>query len=164
MNTISKKIRFSILLVLIAIVSCDFRPKDEHWQLSFENSSDETIFVVDEYPSDNPEEYSQCGIPDPIRWYQVDPGTINYEVMPLRQYVPLSFKETYESIFRDIEYYRVYVLPKDYDVTMRHNDAKLVRYDLVLDDLLRLNMQLHYPPTEEMRGIKMEPDYFATEE
>ena len=81
--------------------------------------------------------------------------------MPLKQVVPLGFKETYESIFRDIEYYRVYVLPKDYDVTLSHNDAKLIRYDLVLDDLLRLNMQLHYPPTEEMRGVKMEPDYFA---
>ena len=38
-------------------------------------------------------------------------------------------------------------------------DALLVRYDLSLYDLRRLNWTLAYPPTENMKDMKMWPEY-----
>jgi len=37
------------------------------------------------------------------------------------------------------------------------NDYKVKRYDLSLGDLERLNFRVPYPPTQQMRGMKMYP-------
>lgn len=41
--------------------------------------------------------------------------------------------------------------------TIREDYKILIRYDLSLDDLKRLNYNIYYPPTPEMEGIKMYP-------
>ena len=41
-----------------------------------------------------------------------------------------------------------------------HDDYMiLVRYDLSKEDIQRLNTDIHYPPTEEMRDVHMYPPY-----
>ena len=40
-----------------------------------------------------------------------------------------------------------------------HINITKQRYDLSLDDLIKLDFILQFPPTEEMRNIKMWPPY-----
>ena len=54
----------------------------------------------------------------------------------------------------------------DYDLLMTENPETiaenymvLVRYDVTLDDLDRLDWTLHYPPTPAMRDVHMYPPY-----
>ena len=42
---------------------------------------------------------------------------------------------------------------------IRDNYMILKRYDLSLEDLQKLDFTLYYPPTEEMKDIKMYPPY-----
>jgi hypothetical protein len=47
---------------------------------------------------------------------------------------------------------------------VRDNYMVTQRYDLSLDDLRRLDWKLSFPPTEEMRNIKMWPPYGTYDE
>ena len=78
----------------------------------------------------------------------------------LREASPFVKKETFEKLLESAEdYYYIYVLPNDYDGVSYHSDAKIVSYELTLDDLINLDFHLYFPPNGKMRSIKMYPPY-----
>ena len=71
---------------------------------------------------------------------------------------------TYESEFHGMDTLIIFVFNSDTLATYGWENVKddyLIsqRYDLSLNDLKRMNWHLSFPPTEEMRNIKMWPPY-----
>ncbi len=147
----------SIFLVLSPSFRC--MPDDDddhHYRIRFVNESEQTLYV-------------DCSIyyPDtiPILTNERDeilPGKINNST--------LSTFTSWESVFgadlddrnlNPIDTLMVFVFDAERLDADRHRvmDALLVRYDLSLQDLQRLNWTLSYPPTESMKDIKMWPRF-----
>ena len=77
---------------------------------------------------------------------------------------PLYNLSTYESVLRDSDTLMVFVYNADsFELYgweyARENYLVQQRYHLSLDDLYKLHFLLSFPPTEEMRNIKMWPPY-----
>lgn len=90
----------------------------------------------------------------------VAPGD-TFPVLPtmMSKYTRWLFKSYYHD-----GYYSVFiidgqkVLDKGWDAVRRDNDV-IVRYDLTYDDLILLDKTIPYPPTEDMKEMKMWPPY-----
>ncbi len=147
---------FCISLTLI-ISSC---VKDGHETFTVSNHSKQQLFFdwCADYPS-----------PDTIR-INVKPNTV--EANPGYIIPPLSDKKfgtnqlwgRIEKLFYN-KTHKSFML-FDYDLLMTENPETiaenymvLVRYDVTLDDLDRLDWTLHYPPTPAMRDVHMYPPY-----
>ena len=140
-------------------LSCNKRPANEHYYLSFKNTSSDTVYITNHYwLYDNDRPVPGFSRVHPFRLgpddHAVPPGATKKEVDRLQYWL------TYEYIFTKTDVFKVYVLPVY--VAPGEDDGTwipLVRYDLSLDDMVSLNYYLSYPPDERMKGVKMDPSY-----
>lgn len=157
MRIISFKYTYILGLVL-CVAACSFRPKGEHWIIYFENNSQDTVLVFDycwrwSKLMPEPDIRSSRGFGVPKENRLVIPETIK------GLYLLDDPDETYEQLFTVTDSFIFYILPENYDGWQYHCDAKIVSYDLTLEDLVSLDFHLYYPPNEKMSGVKMDPPY-----
>lgn len=162
-----KHLCYSILTLLCMLGPCNPLYK-VRTTIHFVNNSDYLIkFTI-------PECYGEDCFPDttmisywPCVWYQTsskkDAHTISSPLDTFEEWIP-----------HGSECYSLFVFPwepekelsEDYFVTKRYfeNDEYYVRYDLTIDDIRSLCdsdgiLNISYPPSPEMRHIKMWPPY-----
>jgi hypothetical protein len=89
-------------------------------------------------------------------FFRVSPHTRNY----------IGNGDKWENVFPDLpkDTLSIYIFSKDTFNTYGWRKVQegykiLKRYDLSLDDLKKLNWTVTYPPTEEMKDIRMYPTY-----
>lgn len=86
--------------------------------------------------------------------------------IPSNADAPAYLKVKYELFFQELpsDTLSVFIIHSDslakYDWnTIRKDYNVLKRYDLSLEDLQRLNFKVPYPPKEDMKDVKMWPEY-----
>ena len=160
--------KYILPLLLFLVLSCDKRPRNEHYFIYFTNTSSDVIYVGNWYWiwGDKPDYldsiYHPCNPPE--EKLAVAPNTTNNSALALRYWL------TYEYMFKHTDTFTVYVFT-DYfsasqhqdlsldDLILLRNELTLACYKLSLNDLVTLDYQLSYPPDERMRNITMEPPY-----
>ena len=144
---------FNYLIMIIGIVSCNNRPADEHYYLTVENFSKDTVYLADKtWIGGGGEPIKGIVSSKPKKSCMVVPG-INYRILPLREWL------TFEYMFTLTTTYTVFVFPEYYNTKIDYDEYKLVRYDLTFRDLQSLDYHVYYPPNEKMSGVKMDPPY-----
>jgi len=156
---------FIIGLIFMSMQNCK---KDEitdyHKTIVFKNNSQEEIYIMggNEYPDTMNFQYGGNLLSQP-KIYKVSSNDSNDAALFSRTY--------YETLF-----YNKVIIPSDtlmifvFDGKVLkekpwneifHNYLVLQRFDLSLSDLKKLNWTITYPPTEEMKDVKMYPRYPA---
>ncbi len=154
---------FLLFFSVLFVFACDKRNPREHWFIYFTNNSADTVIVYDyrlqwsELEDPKKSNHGLLGLPRSR--YQVAPQMTRTDLFILREASPFVKKETFEGLFERIKDYYIYVLPNDYDGVSYHSDVKIVCYILTLDDLEQLNWSISFPPTEEMKNVRMEPEF-----
>ena len=160
--------KYILPLLLFLVLSCDKRPRNEHYYIYFKNTSNEVVYVGDWYwiweqkPNYTDSIYHPMSPPEEFR--AVAPNTTSSRALELRYWL------TYEYIFTRTDKYYVYVFTEYFhaadhqdlsldDLISLRNELTLVHYELSLDDLVALDFKLSYPPDERMSNITMEPPY-----
>ena len=146
---------FALLAACIYIGCRPIEDENHHYTIPFYNNTEADLYIdtSDRYPDTTVT--NLYGGPN----IKIQAQSVNSD--GLRDYWV-----TYETIFRDGRQYPndtliVFVFDAKRLEEDRHHaeNALLVRYDLSLQDLQRLNWMLSYPPTERMKDIKMWPKY-----
>ena len=147
---------FSSIIVIITGCDTTIETDTRHYHIRFTNTS-------------NYDTYIRCGLKHP----DTSLATMQEVTVPAwhlkteahsTNYDALTYRTTYESIFRTHDTLMVFVFNADtvesYDWEQVQNNYMIAqRYDLALNDLYQLNWQLTFPPSKEMRNIKMWPPY-----
>jgi hypothetical protein len=141
------------LSMLICIVSCEHN--EQHIRIKFANKSGNSIYIV--YDTYYPDTLSpRLGVV-PTKIYKAEPNETNSDAL----WCPKGWEKAFGRISSDTLMVFVFDAVKTDDpndhTPMR--DRILRRYDLSIDDLQRMDWVLYYPPTEDMRDIKMWPPY-----
>ena len=158
----------SIICVLqvLTAADCTKDTTNRHYHINFKNNSKTTIWVIH-----NGEEFPDTLIPSWERDPRVDsmsailPGENSAEAIWSWDFFECEYGYTvYGNDTVGYDTLSVYVFNDDTLArygwqTVRENYLVHQRYDLSLDDLKLLNWQLYFPPSEEMRDIKMWPPY-----
>lgn len=149
----------SMFLVLSPSFTCVGEDREDcHYRIYFTNESEKELYV--NYSAYYPD--TTNAVLDDLDYdsNRVFPGKINKEAL-------LTFV-SWESLFgtnngnlNPIDTLMVFVFDAKHLEADRHRvmDALLVRYDLSLQDLQRLNWTLSYPPMENMKDVKMWPRF-----
>lgn len=154
------------LLAFFVFVGC--RPTEDethHYRIPFFNNSEKDLYVCSGffYPDTTASAYKVLYQPN---IYKTKVNTINEEALNR-----LFTKTTYEAAFTDDgqgsmirnDTLMVFVFDaerlENREPKVHVSNYLLVRYDLSLLDLQRLNWLLVYPPSESMKTIKMWPRY-----
>lgn len=152
-----KNLLLTFIIVPLLLTTCYREDEDTHYFIHFGNRSRQAIYVTaNTFRGDTiPVEYET---PPDAHTYKIDPGKINTDAL----FSGISWEDSFGDS---------YVLPNDTlsvfvfdalkmeDKQSSSRDALLVRYDLVLRDLQQLNWIVMYPPTRNMKSIKMWPPY-----
>jgi len=154
------KKRFLIICgcLLFTAMDCTKDGPNAHHRIKFYNDADYAIYHGEDfnYPDTSLLHVQDVTIPG---WnLKVEPHHRSHNDA-LMQWDP------YEILFgNDFDTLMVFVFNADsltfygWDYA-KNNNLVLQRYDLSLSNLQQLNWSLHFPPTEEMRDIKMWPPY-----
>ena len=147
-----------IYLIFLCFLTFTFMSclKESHYDIPFYNSTDYTIYVDVSFDH-----------PDTTLRQMQDVTTSGWflDIKPHKWGNPLdNMMTTYESEFHGMDTLIIFVFNSDTLATYGWENVKddyLIsqRYDLSLNDLKRMNWHLSFPPTEEMRNIKMWPPY-----
>lgn len=152
-----KKILFALCgsLSLMAM-NCVSESDTRHINIVFHNAADYDIYVDRSFYYPDTSLLHQQNVTTPGWNYKVESNTTNDDAFWSRT--------SYESLFHSMEVLIVFVYNADslaaygWDY-VKNNYMVSQRYDLTLNDLYRLDWQLAFPPTPEMRDIKMWPPY-----
>ena len=153
-----KKFKNVLIILLIPILmgsSCGNDDKDCHDRIVFLNKSSRTLYIMNE---DSAILFRYNGSPY-SKSYKALPNEKNntalFNVMSGRSYC-------YENTLKDT----LYIFIFEEDVLANHSWADVVdknlvlqRYNLSLHDLQQLNWQISYPPSEQMKDMKMYPPF-----
>ncbi|MCQ2282039.1 MAG: hypothetical protein MJZ99_05390 [Bacteroidales bacterium] len=145
----------SCLFFTAMTCSCD-TDDEQHHRISFYNGSAYNVFVAKSYD-----------YPDTSLWHTQNVMTLGWNLeVGAHNYnnEALISRGSYESKFISMDTLIVFVFNSDtlssrgWDYVKDHNNVTQ-RYDLSLSNLRNLNWRIAFPPTEEMRNIKMWPPY-----
>ncbi len=158
-----KKIsKITIILMTLSFAflanNCEREDENHHKTIEVINNSDKAVYT-----------YLSTSYPDTLDMYGVpsSPYPSIYKIEPYeRNKSALSLREFYEVIFRDggqipSDTLMVFFMDAEKlesETTHVHNSI-IQRYDLSLQDLQQVNWMLTYPPSSEMKNIKMYPPY-----
>ena len=165
-------IAFSFLLCCFTCAPND--NDNDHYRINFYNNTGRELYVTCS------KWYPDTTIEGHLEWNDVERRYHDYRVKAYRQNKePLhSIWDSYEEMFEGDEYgYKDYPndtmmvfvfdadiigkrIPDSFRDSLLLQEAFMARYDLSLQDLQRLNWTLSYPPTENMKTIKMWPNFF----
>ena len=152
------KAKVVLIMLLIPILmgsSCGNDDKDCHDRMVFLNKTSSTLYVKKE-ESIILSRYNGYPYSD---WYKALPNEKNNTAL---FNVFSGRSDCYENTLKDT----LYIFIFEEDVLANHSwadvvDKKLIlqRYDLSLKDLQQLNWQISYPPSEQMKDMKMYPPF-----
>ena len=150
------------LLLLIGscllFTACDLTidRDDAHYHIRFYNASVYNAFIGISFDYPDTTLRNRQDVTTPGWYLGVESHNSNNDA--------LASMTSYESIFYSIDTLIIFVFNADtlsargWDNVKEHNIVTQ-RYDLSLSDLYNLDWRLTFPPTEEMRNIKMWPPY-----
>ncbi len=153
---------FALLTLFVSINCKPIEDENHHNSIIFNNVTEFDLYIAGDikYPDTT---VTDMGVLRKPEIYKVKACSSNKEALSLHPH------STYESFF--IGYKGKKAIPNDtlmvfvYDaeelekIESHVKNSVLVRYDLSLKDLQRINWTLTYPPTEVMKDIKMYPPY-----
>ena len=147
--------------LFVTTMSCIRDTDDSHYNILFHNEADYDVFI-----EDGEGDYYDTS----LSWMLnvMTPGW-HLKVESHCDNIDAFFSwDTYESILKH-DTLMVFVFNADTLSTYGWDYAKehymvAQRYDLSLSDLQNLNWRLTFPPTEEMRNMKMWPSYGTYDE
>ena len=154
---------YSLIIVLLMCGFCfSCRPvedEDHHYIISFYNNSEADLYVVDDvnYP-DTILRYS--GFLHYPEIYKVKAHSLNRDGLKQER---ITYEQAFSSYkgYKTIKNDTLIVFVLDAEKLEKNGfpvmDALLVRYDLSLQDLQRMNWSIAYPLQENMKSIKMWP-------
>ena len=148
---------FLVLLFFLPFYSCrHIEDEDHHYTIRFANNSNKAIYIASPgYPDTT---VSDCGTLLEPQIYKALPKEVNTSALDNRERWELAFGNRDQLPYDTLI---IFVLDAE-KLEARNAHAKyalLVRYDLGLKDLHRVNWMLTYPPSENMKDIKMWPPY-----
>lgn len=162
-----KSLLFSILSLFLMSMGCDPLYK-EHTLIHFVNNSNELIrFTIPDEPQYNSSPWADTTMIS--YWGRVIfKSLVGYESCT----IACSFDNYDQWIPYEAEFYSLFVykweptkeLFENVDEECFRNDEYFIRYDLTLKDIYSLcdkegTLHISYPPTPEMKDIKMWPPY-----
>lgn len=158
-----KPLLFSILSLFMMSMGCDPLYK-EHTLIHFVNNSNELIrFTIPDEPQYNPSPWADTTMTS--YWGRVmSKSLVGYESCT----IACSFDNYDEWIPYGSEFYSLFVYKweptSESDEEYFSNDEYYIRYDLTINDIFALRdkggiLSISYPPTPEMKDIKMWPPY-----
>nr|WP_321374771.1 hypothetical protein [uncultured Bacteroides sp.] len=152
------KAKVVLIMLLIPILmgsSCGNDDKDCHDRIVFLNKTSSTLYVKKE-ESIILSRYNGYPYSD---WYKALPNEKNNTAL---FNVFSGRSDCYENTLKDT----LYIFIFEEDVLANHSWADVVdknlvlqRYNLSLHDLQQLNWQISYPPSEQMKDMKMYPPF-----
>jgi hypothetical protein len=142
--------------LIFSAVTCTKDTDDEHHHILFCNETDYNVYLARSYDYPDTSLLHTQNVMTP-GWYRaVESHNYNNEA--------LTSRGSYESKFISMDTLIVFVFNADTLSDYGWDNVKdcykvAQRYDLSLSDIQNLNWKLAFPPTEEMRNIKMWPPY-----
>ena len=153
-----RKFRMVVIMLLIPVLmggSCENDDENCHDRIDFLNKTSRTLYVKKE----------ESII---LSRYNGYPYSDSYKTLPNENNNTAFFNvfsgrsDCYENTLKDT----LYIFIFEEDVLVNHSWADVVdknlvlqRYDLSLKDLQQLNWQISYPPSEQMKEMKMYPPF-----
>ena len=145
-----------MLSIFLSAFTCynypDYEDEDHHYKIYFENRWDKPIViwaVMRRYPFNMYQPFNKL-------WRGGNVGVIIQPGKNEHDYY--KYESYYEDLFMDGDSLHVFVYDSD-DNNRKEPLWFLVSYVLSLDDLHQLNYHIPYPPTENMKDIRMWPSY-----
>lgn len=144
--------------LLLTAMTCTKDGADAHHHIKFYNTSNYDIYIERSFDHPDTSLSSIGDITIPGWGNKVEAHSENNEALT-------DYMDDYEQMFIcEFDTLIVFVFTADsldlYGLDyVKRNYLVSQRYDISLSDLQQLNWQLRFPPTEEMRNIKMWPPY-----
>lgn len=153
---------FSFLLVVMfcilntSLMCTVSEDENHHTTIHVLNQSDSTVYIFDDVISQGMLNHlSFSTIMHQGEGVKAFPNEWNSSAMRLYgSYYEYAFNKQYDSLW--VYFLDAYTLEVESNFT---NDAVRGCYVLSLNDLMSLNWKIVYPPTEEMKNVKMIPSY-----
>ena len=146
-----------VLLSLLCLNSCVFDSDGYHKSIEFSNNSDKTIYVDWGFYPDML--YLPIGQPKSNPSNVITPNTSSDS--PLHQ-SPVSW-DFWEAVFYHLPNDTLYITVYNMDTIVydhgRGYHPTLIRYELTPNDVEFMEWHLSYPPSENMRHVKIWPIY-----
>jgi hypothetical protein len=151
-----------LFVITLLAISCREESSSCHFRIVFYNDYDKDVYII-----------SNGIYPDTVYAISYPPGTVSQAHLYKTQsgksngnaLAVLRRKECFETTYyydNDTASYYIldaYTWETESAQTIRDNYLVLQRYDLSLEDIRQLGWSLRFPPTEEMRRMKMYPPY-----
>jgi hypothetical protein len=146
------KKRLLLLWMFIALTSCDY-----YFGITFHNDLSRDIYIQ---LGGWQHTISSSLLP-------LNPCTDDYKIR-MHDYIGIFYQlapsTTWKSLYSDlgIDTMHIFVYDANFVDSLAWTDARehfLVRYDLSAQDVEYLNNRISYPPTPDMRNMKMFPSY-----
>jgi hypothetical protein len=127
-----------------------------HYTIRFINKSDKPIYIYDSGKYPDTIANGIGGVISQPQFFKAEPDTENSSALWRRSTWEYIFSE---GILVPSDTLMIYTL--DAELAEQHHitESIIQRYDLSLPDLQKLNWHVLYPPTEEMKNMKMYPKY-----
>ena len=150
-----------VLYALLLTTACGPEENETcHRGIKFYNNFDRDVYVIvsnEFYPDTMQTVRSANQIFSNNQHRKTQAGKSNTDAIYLRRGCVESFFNYEDTImFFVFDAYTVENIPQ---MTITDKYLVLRRYDLSKEDLVLLNWNLYYPPTEEMKHMKMYPPY-----
>ncbi len=154
------------LLPIFLCGECDIAMDREYNIYMINNSQYDIISIVNSISIDRGRYYTNISYPDTILSTKRD-----FIGVPQKKsnekYAFAGNSSSWEAIYKHLipnDTISVFVFDSEVLDTYPWEEVRdeykiLKRYDLSLEDLQKLNFTLHYPPTKEMKDMKMYPPY-----
>ena len=162
MKNVGKSLILMTLFFATMAFTCTKEDENHHSTIRVVNNSDKSIYAYGSHTY--PDTFGGMGgggLSSPYE-FKVDPNVENKYALRLGGY--------YETEFRDWEIPSdtliVYVFDAELlEAHVTHvQNTVIQRYDLSLQDLQQVNWKLTYPPSPNMRDMKMYPPYGTNED
>ncbi|WP_321438222.1 hypothetical protein [uncultured Bacteroides sp.] len=157
-----KQLETAVTLLVISFVAtasmCTKEDENHHDTIRFINKSDMTVYIVADHLYPDTLNNRLGGMDSQPQIYKVYPNTENKDALQQRDHWEVIFKDGI-SIQSDTLMVYVFNAKLLESHTTHINNTIIQRYDLSLQDLQDANWMLTYPPSPNMRTIKMWPPY-----
>ena len=148
-----------VVFLALSVFSCRYvEDENHHYFIRIGNHSRQAVYFAcsSNYPDTTTYEFGVLFSP---QIYKTLPGEVNTSALENRNTWEFMFSSEYR--FSPHDTLMIFVFDaKKLEVKNDHVDnAFLMRYDVSLQDLQRVNWYLTYPPNISMKAIKMWPRY-----
>lgn len=156
MKKIKLLLRTVMLIIVILLYGCDSFP-DKRYLMNVDNHFSSTICWNNAFGG------GEKTYPDTTLLFKRE--RVNRKVKAegkYYDYYSLSFEELFSDLPQDtlsMYFFSQDTLDKYSWEEIQAGYKVLIRYDISLQDLIRLDYTISYPPDERMRSIKMYPSY-----